>query len=220
MYKSPLPAKILLGHFAREIHATDARANQRIFHFAPIWVGDRIDCTLLGRKTLKMVSVPNSIEHRQLDFIQRVGRIGYWEYDAKNRSLSLANAAMDLLASILGGTPHATRPLLAAMSGAEQARWQTALDDAVANQKTLHIDLKLARCDGQPAYIAVQGAPVDAAQESGLYAGTFQDITTQRCREADHEEVITQLQALLDALPQAVSVVDKDLRLIVEQAGS
>jgi PAS domain S-box-containing protein len=162
-----------------------------------------------------MVSVPNSIEHRQLDFIQRVGRIGYWEYDAKHRSLSLANAAMDLLASILGGTPHATRPLLAAMSGAEQARWQTALDDAVANQKTLHIDLKLARCDGQPAYIAVQGAPVDAAQESGLYAGTFQDITTQRCREADHEEVITQLQALLDALPQAVSVVDKDLRLIV-----
>jgi PAS domain S-box-containing protein len=164
---------------------------------------------------LKTVSVPNSIEHRQLDFIQRVGRIGYWEYASENRSLSLSNAALGLLASILGGPPHATRPLMAAMSGAEQARWQSALDDAVAKQQTLHIDLKLARYDGQPAYIAVQGAPVDATPGSGLLAGTFQDTTTQRRREADHEEVITQLQALLDALPQAVSVVDKDLRLIV-----
>lgn len=41
------------------------------------------------------------------------------------------------------------------------------------------------------------------------------DITSEKRRDTDHDHVVTQLQALLDALPQGVSVIDKDLRLIL-----
>lgn len=147
--------------------------------------------------------------------IQRIGRIGYWEYDSGEKSISLAEPSRDLLASIVGRSPNAGRPFMDALCDLERNRFQNALDQAVGKRLTLDIELELASGDGKPSFIVVRGMPVEFDQGSPPFAGTFQDITHERQREADHEKVITQLQALLDALPQGVSVIDKDLRLIL-----
>ena len=153
-------------------------------------------------------------ERRQLDFIQRLGRIGYWEYDPEEQWMSLPEVSMDLLASITGSSPHTRQPFMDALPAVERKRFQTALDQAVARGLTLDIELELAGNEGEHAYIVVRGAALEMDHGAHRYAGIFQDITNEKHRETDHEKVIVQLQALLDALPQGVSVIDQDLRLI------
>ncbi len=156
----------------------------------------------------------DSIERRRLDFIQRVGCIGYWEYDSANRSISLPDASLALLASIAGAPPDALRSFMDALSDIERQRVQVVFDQAIAKRLPFNIQIELARGDGKRVHVVVRGSPVDDEQSPLRLAGTFQDITNEKQREAGHEKVIAQLQALLDALPQGVSVVDKDLRLI------
>ena len=155
------------------------------------------------------------IERRQMELIQRIGRIGYWEYDPEQKSMSLADLSLDLLAFIVGRSLNAGRPFMDALCDVERNRLQNALDQAVAKRLPLNIELKLAGGDDELSFIVVRGTPVEVDQGSLRFAGTFQDITREKHREAEHERVITQLQALLDALPQGVSVIDKDLRLIL-----
>ena len=155
------------------------------------------------------------IERRQLDLIQRIGRIGYWEYAPEQKSMSLPTASLGFLGAIVGSPPNACRPFMEVLCDIERKRFQIALDQAVAKRLELNIELELASADGQHAHIVVRGVPVELDQGPFRFAGTFQDITPEKQREADHEKVSTQLQALLDALPQGVSVIDKDLRLIL-----
>ncbi|HEY5291384.1 MAG TPA: PAS-domain containing protein [Burkholderiales bacterium] len=154
-------------------------------------------------------------ERQQLDFIQRVGRIGYWEFDPAERSMYLPEPSLDLLAFIIGGSRNARRSFMDVLCDTERRRFQIALDQAIAKRLALNIELRLASSDSQQRYIAVRGAHIETGQGPLRFAGTFQDITNEKHREADHEKVITQLQALLDALPQGVSVIDKDLQLIL-----
>ena len=157
----------------------------------------------------------DSIERRRLDFIQRVGCVGYWEYDAAKRSMSLPDASLALLASIAGGPPDAPRSFMDALSDIERQRVQVVFDQAIAKRLPFNVQVELARGDGKRVHVVVRGSPVDDEQSPLSLAGTFQDITNEKQREARHEKVVTQLQALLDALPQGVSVIDKDLRLIL-----
>ncbi len=153
------------------------------------------------------------IEHRQLELIQRIGRIGYWEYALEDKSIALTEPSLSLLSTIAGISCSGSRSLMEALNDAERKRFQTTLDQAVIKRLPFNIELKLANGDSKAAYIVVRGAPVEPGPGLPDFAGTFQDVTSEKNRDADHEKVNTQLQALLDALPQGVSVVDKDLRL-------
>lgn len=128
------------------------------------------------------------IERRQLDFIQRVGRIGYWEYDPAKRSMSLPNASLDLLAFIVGGPLNAPRSFMDALCDIERKRLQIALDQAAAKRLALNIQLEMASSDGKHLHIVVRGAPVGVDQGPLRFAGTFQDITNEKQREVDHEK--------------------------------
>jgi len=154
-------------------------------------------------------------ERQQLDFIQRVGRIGYWEFDPAKRTISLPEPSLELLISIVGASLDARRSFMDVLCGTERRRFQIALDQAIAKHLALNIELQLASSGSQQPYIAVRGAPIEMGPGPLRFAGIFRDITNEKQREADHEKVITQLQALLDALPQGVSVIDKDLHLIL-----
>lgn len=154
-------------------------------------------------------------DRRKLDFIQRIGRMGYWEFDPLQKTLYLPQVSRELLAEMIGSIPHADQPLLQALLGPERKRFQSALDVAVANGAPLQIELQLETAGGQRGSLAVRGGPLEIDQGATWFAGTFQDITADKLRDVAHETINTQLQALLDALPQGVSVVDKDMRLIL-----
>jgi diguanylate cyclase (GGDEF)-like protein len=153
-------------------------------------------------------------ERRHLDFMQHIGGVGYLEYDTEAREIALPPASQHLLASILCHSSQAAPPLLEALDNAERTRFQLALEQAASGNLPLDIELRLAGESERDCYIRVRGAPFGNGTQQPRFACVFQDITDEKQRNADHENVITQLHALLDVLPQGVSMVDRDLRLI------
>ena len=150
---------------------------------------------------------------RQLELIQRIGRVGYWEFNTAAQSLFLPPSSLDLLHS-LAGTARSSS-LFDVLSDTERRRLQKTLEHAADQQLEFSLEVKVENKSVGHAAMVVRGAPL--RRESGVlvFAGTFQDITREKRVEAEREEVITQLQSLLDVLPQGVSVIDKDLRLVL-----
>ncbi|MDD2743537.1 MAG: PAS-domain containing protein [Rhodocyclaceae bacterium] len=164
---------------------------------------------------MKTENCRDCMEVRQLELIQRIGRIGYWEYDPKVNSISLTEASLSLLGDILGADCKSSRDFMQALSNDERKRFQSALDLAISKSLPLNIELRLTSNGSKTCFVVARGAPIELGNGLTGFVGTFQDITSEKSRQADHEKLNTQLQALLDALPQGVSVVDKDLRLIL-----
>ena len=128
---------------------------------------------------MRMNNRDDGIERRQLEAIQRIGRIGYWEYEAPGRSLSLPAASLNLLASITENTPDAPRSLTDALCADERKRFQSALDQALDQRLPLNIEVKLASDDERPCYIVVRGVPAVLGDGRSQLVGTFQDISEQ-----------------------------------------
>lgn len=155
---------------------------------------------------MKADKCEDCIERRQLDLLQRIGRVGYWEYDPEEKSMMLGAAAQDLLAAIIGGPVEAGQPFLAALGDSERKRFLSALDEAVAGRLALTIELDLARGDGKPCCVVVRGAPVEADQGLHPFAGTFQNITNENTRQRDV------MKTIIDNFPGGISLCDSDLR--------
>ncbi|MBI3140776.1 MAG: PAS-domain containing protein [Rhodocyclales bacterium] len=162
---------------------------------------------------MKTENCKDCLERRQLELTQRIGRVGYWEYDPALKSMFQPQPSLDLLAAISGTAREACQSLADVLPKIERKRFQAALKQAVARQLALRIELRLAG-DNEHSHIVVRGAPVE---DDGppRFAGTFHDISHEKRIEAEREKVITQLQVLLDALPQGVSVIDQELRLLL-----
>lgn len=153
---------------------------------------------------------------RQLELIQRVGRVGLWEYDPGPRAMSVPDSSLRLLASLIGREPPgagASTFLATLLPDAERRRFRAALDEAVARGLPLAIELRLAGGGPDGAWVSVRGAPLDT-ERGPRFGGTFTDITREKRAETEREEVIRQLNALIGSLPLGVTVFDEDLRLL------
>ena len=154
-------------------------------------------------------------EKRQLELIQRIGRVGYWEYDMANRAMVLPPTSLALLRTSFGKSGRSCQSLFDVLSETERRRLQQTLLHAASMQLEFSVEFKVDDSAVDHATVIVRGAPVPSTSNPLLMAGTFHDVSREKGIESEREEVITQLQALLDVLPQGVSVFDRDLRLIL-----
>lgn len=153
-------------------------------------------------------------EAEQLELIQRLGRIGYWEYDPATRKFVLPVPSLQLLSSMTGSSRDYAPDLRDVMSEMERRRFLTALDQAVSGSLPLHLELQLSSPRSQSATIVIKGVPIKGGEKCMRFAGTFHDISREKRVEVEREEVLGQLNALLGGLPVGVTVFDDDLRLI------
>jgi len=152
------------------------------------------------------------IEGRQLDVIQRLGRIGYWEFAPAARTIALPEASHRLLAEILGRSTADCPSFLQALPDGEGERFQRCLDEAIAGAAPFAIELDLATASGGSARLSVRGSTVGHDAGVACVAGTFQDITDERRAE---EQLLRQrdvLKTIIDNFPGAISLCDTDLR--------
>ena len=153
-------------------------------------------------------------EHQQLDFIQRVGRVGSWEYDPDAESFWLPAQSLSLLESIAGITGLHPGSWIEVLLDGERRRFMNTLEAAVKQGLSLHQELRLKHGEGGKASISVRGAPLAAEGQATRYAGTFHDISREKRAEEEREDVISQFNALLESLRVGVTVFDQDLRLM------
>ncbi|MBK7425359.1 MAG: PAS-domain containing protein [Propionivibrio sp.] len=161
-----------------------------------------------------MESFSGGAEHQQLDFMQRVGRVGYWEYDPAAESFWLPALSLKLLESIADIPGLHPGSWIEVLPDGERRRFHSALDAAVKQGLSLHQELSLKHGQGAKASISVRGAPLAAEGQATRYAGTFHDISSEKRAEEEREDVISQFNALLESLRVGVTVFDQDLRLM------
>ncbi|MBL0167233.1 MAG: PAS-domain containing protein [Propionivibrio sp.] len=161
-----------------------------------------------------MESFSGGAEHQQLDFMQRVGRVGYWEYDPAAESFWLPALSLKLLESIADIPGLHPGSWIEVLPDGERRRFLNALDAAVKQGLSLHQELRLKHGQGAKASISVRGAPLAAEGQATRYAGTFHDISSEKRAEEEREDVISQFNALLESLRVGVTVFDQDLRLM------
>lgn len=164
---------------------------------------------------MKITSFNDGAQRQRFEFLQRVGRIGYWEYDPETQKMLLTEAALALLSCMKGRGLTGSRSFMELLREGERRRFQRALDQALGDRLAFTIELELAGREGGLSSLVVHGEPSEISPGVLGMAGTLRDISTEKQRDAEHEKVITQLHALLDALPQGVSVIDKDLNLML-----
>lgn len=165
----------------------------------------------------------SSREAAQLELIQRVARVGYWEYDPDADPQADPGAdpdagrfwmpplSIELLAELAGRAPTALVTLLhEALHHDERRRFRETLDLAVAGQLPMQQEIRLE----SGAVLAVRGGPQRTADGRTCYAGTFQDITREKTAEQEREMMIGKFNALLKSLRVGVTVFDQDLRLL------
>ncbi len=145
-------------------------------------------------------SVQPLANDEQLDLMQQLGRVGYWEYDPARHSFMLPPPSLQLLASMLGTSPHTAPLLRELMSDAERHRFRNALEQAVSRRLNLNLELQLTNLHGDHGTILVKGRPIE---RDGVlrFAGIFRDITAEKAVEAEREAVLSQLHALVGGLP-------------------
>lgn len=153
------------------------------------------------------------MEGEALDLIQRLGRVGYWEYDPGTNRYALPSPSLQLLATMVGTSPLVMPKLREIMPDTERRRFRDALREACERRLDLHLELQLTSNRGSSATILIKGAPI--SRDGTLrFAGVFRDITAERAMEAQREEVLSQLHSLVGGLPVGVTVFDEDLRLL------
>lgn len=153
------------------------------------------------------------MEGEALDLIQRLGRVGYWEYDPGTNRYALPSPSLQLLATMVGTSPLVMPKLREIMPDTERRRFRDALREACERRLDLHLELQLTSNHGSNATILIKGSPIE--RDGTLrFAGVFRDITAERAMEAQREEVLSQLHSLVGGLPVGVTVFDEDLRLL------
>ena len=130
----------------------------------------------------------NSLEAAQLELIQDIGRIGYWEYDPSTHVFTLPPHSLELRCSLIGCTPEEAPKLRDTMSGAERQRFNNALEQAVKDRLALHIELKLIGFQGRNATILVKGKPIERHGRM-LFAGTFRHTTHEKRIETERKKI-------------------------------
>lgn len=153
-------------------------------------------------------------EHQQLDFIQRVGRVGYWEYDPAAQIFWLPALSLRLLESIADIPGLHPGSWIEVLPDGERRRFLNALNAAVKQGLSLHQELRLTHGQGGKASISVRGARLAVEGQAIRFAGTFQDISSEKHAEEEREDIISQFNALIGSLRVGVTVFDQDLRLM------
>lgn len=143
------------------------------------------------------------------------GRIGYWEFDAHSGEMRLPDPSLELLRRLAAKSPARVHSLVDALPDTERLRLRAALDQACALGQPLTVEVALDVANAVPVHLLVHGNPVTNTPGCNRFIGSFHDIGEHQRAEVDRERKVTQFQALLDALPQGVSVVDDQLRLIL-----
>ncbi len=161
---------------------------------------------------MRTESCNDCIERRQLNLIQRVGRIGFWEYDPAERQMCLPDASLRLLASMLGHPCDSGSSFLESLGAEERERFGAALDRAIAGRQPLDIDLRIDYGADGPVHIALRGAPVEPGHDPLRVAGMFQDITNEKRTEEQLKRQRDVMKTIIDNFPGAISLCDTDLR--------
>lgn len=141
---------------------------------------------------------------RQLNEAQRLGHIGHWRFDRKQRSTRWSQELWRIFGLESQDRELSLDEIFSKMHAQDRKRIQTESTEAWTTLQHFTQEYRILRPDGSVRYVKVEGHPeLDSSGELAAYFGVTQDVTEQTEAAAALNESNARNQAIVEALDRA-----------------
>ena len=157
----------------------------------------------------KAIEEEKALQNVALSFSQELGMLGHWEFDVLENRLRLSNDAQVLLnIQCPDGQDHKPA-FMSALAPVDRFAFTDALMAAVRSGDKMRLQIQVTSHGRDQRQLLVQGRAPNAEGPIKLILGAVQDVTEQQSREQSLKEAEAYVSSIVDALPQAVCVVNQ-----------
>jgi PAS domain S-box-containing protein len=207
-----------------ETYFCELRMRHKLGHW--IWIEDRgklIARTADGKPYI-MVGSQIDITQKKINEIQlehvreilattnRLARVGGWEIDLSNNTLSWADVTAEIHEVEPGFAPSVEEAIAFYPEGENRAIISKAVDDAIHKQKPFNEILQILTAKHNLIWVHAIGAPIVENGKTVKVSGVFQDIDAQKRAEDLVTVQHRQLENITKALDDSAIVSITDLR--------
>lgn len=154
----------------------------------------------------------------RLRLAQEVGGYADWEFDLVKRELTLSQQALALIDGQLQDSVIDQPALLRVMHPDDRLKFVSAMLDLTEGGRSINLLVRIARHAGHSqrwGHFQCAGVVIfPQARPGGVLVGSIQDVTVQQEREAQLVEAEAFTRSILDAIPQAICVLDGQTRML------
>ena len=165
----------------------------------------------------KASSSSTAIDQRHLALLleaQRIGRIGNWERDLRSNQLWWSDECYRLLGYEPGSVDPSYAFFLQHVHADDRARVAQTMVSGHAHGEPYDVEYRAALPSGEIRHFLIHGRTYTDERGMPLRAsGTTQDITERKRIEQELRLQHAYLKAILDNMPQGISVFDENLKL-------
>ncbi len=168
-----------------------------------------------GRKPLQVLSFFSDVTELKrdsalFDRAQALAHIGGWEWEVDRDALYMTDEALRILGHDRG--VQSIGDLLAALCEADCLRLDAALQQTIAGNRPLDLEVEGLRADGSPLWLRIIGEAEINRSEGTSITGTLQDIT-ERKQEQETLRVRARTDPLTGLLNRDAMLYELDTRM-------
>ena len=145
---------------------------------------------------------------------QKTARIGHVEFKVETGEVLCSDMTYELYEGDPERAPLTYEEVIARHSSEDGDRLAKAMQDTLDTGKGYAIDLRVGMPSGRVAYHHVIGTPIrDETGRVTRVTGTVQDITQRKMAEIRQQDLASELEEILNSLPDAVVYADTQRRI-------
>jgi PAS domain S-box-containing protein len=175
------------------------------------------DGSLVFKGTLRDITERKLQQERILDYIkklqtaQKIAKLGYWEFDYKNDSLTWSDQVYEIWEQPKKSFKVSYDNFFNTIHPDDRERFSIEQEKGLSGEKPLEVEHRIVLDNGKVKWVLERGKLVKSEDgEPLLFEGTVQDITAQKQIELELREQNQFIKSAIDNLPVGIAVRNID----------
>ncbi len=167
--------------------------------------------------TDKKLNESNLLESKsRLEFVQKIAKLGYWEYDLKNNKLLWSKEIYELFGLEEKEFPLNIENFVKLIHPDDRKTFREALNVSFTGIVSLDIEHRIVKEDNQITYIHHRGTVIyNEKGDIEKFSGSIQDITDRKVMENAIRESQSRLSNIINSAMDAVITVDENQDVVL-----
>ncbi|HSP89021.1 MAG TPA: PAS domain S-box protein [Ignavibacteriaceae bacterium] len=167
--------------------------------------------------TEKKLNELNLNENRlRLEFVQKIAKLGYWEFDFKNEKLIWSKDIYEMFGVSENNFQPTLQDFIQIIHSDDRNTFQQSLQASLSGISNLNIEHRIIKTNGQIIFVNQRGA-VSYDEKGSIikFSGSIQDITERKLLENALRENQSRLSGIINSAMDAVVTVDESKNILL-----